>query len=83
MTIEIYSYKDTFKEKIWQGRSEEGVFYIRYRGNTLGIGFGKNLEEAVIEHFKVKIKFSKLKNIDKKDLEELLSKIYKEEVCLK
>jgi hypothetical protein len=83
MIIKIYSYKNTLREKIWQGRNDKGVFFIRYKPPTLGIGFGKNLEEAVIEHFKVKIKFSKLKNIDKKDLEELLSKIYKEEVCLK
>jgi hypothetical protein len=83
MTIEIYSYKDTFKEKIWQGRSERGVFYIRHRGNTLGIGFGKTLEEAVIAHFKAKVIVPKETEITKDLLEDILSEIFEEEVNIK
>jgi len=80
MIIKIYSYKNTLREKIWQGRSEDRVFFIRYRHPSLGVGYGRTLEESVVKHFKLKISVSEYQDITLKDLEAILSKIFEEEV---
>jgi hypothetical protein len=82
MIIKVYSYKNTLREQIWQGRSEDRVFFIRHRHKTLGIGYGRTLEEAVVKHFKLKIPLMEANDMTLKDLGIILSKLFDENVFL-